>query len=328
MLRMAGVSNVFALENGGMGWRLAGEDLQEGAGRSRPGRGGSAPAWVEQATARLAQSAQIRTLAVQDFMILRESGEPFYAVDIRVPREFQEGRISGSISIPAGQFALQHENFLAVRRAPVVMIADDAIRPVWAAALGQSLGFPRVFVLDGGIPAWANAGNPIDRGVKAAPVFGLSAALQQVSPIDRRALSALLERDAAHVLDVRGSGEFVSGHIPGSRWLARGRIELDIERMVPDRGAPVVTVCDNGARSTLAAATLRALGHRDVRYLEGGINAWQAAGQAVSVGFDGADVTREEAQADIGSTQWTGPLARTRADMEKYLADEQALAHR
>jgi rhodanese-related sulfurtransferase len=224
MLRMAGVSNVFALENGGMGWRLAGEDLQEGAGRSRPGRGGSAPAWVEQATARLAQSAQIRTLAVQDFMILRESGEPFYAVDIRVPREFQEGRISGSISIPAGQFALQHENFLAVRRAPVVMIADDAIRPVWAAALGQSLGFPRVFVLDGGIPAWANAGNPIDRGVKAAPVFGLSAALQQVSPIDRRALSALLERDAAHVLDVRGSGEFVSGHIPGSRWLARGRI--------------------------------------------------------------------------------------------------------
>jgi 3-mercaptopyruvate sulfurtransferase SseA len=208
------------------------------------------------------------------------------------------------------------------------MIADDAIRPVWAAALVQDLGFPHVFVLDGGIRAWADAGNPIDRGVTAAPSFGLDVAQQQVPHVDSRALSALLERDAAYVLDVRGSGEFVSGHIPGSRWLARGRIELDIERMVPDRGAPVITVCDNGARSTLAAATLRALGHRDVRYLYGGISAWQAAGQTVSVGFDGADVTREEAQADVGSTQWTGPLARTPADMEKYLADEQALAHR
>ena len=36
----------------------------------------------------------------------------------------------------------------------------------------------------------------------------------------------------------------------------------------------------------------------------------------------------EEAQNDAGSTQWTGALARSRADMENYLAAEEALARR
>jgi rhodanese-related sulfurtransferase len=326
MLRVAGFRDVFALENGGMGWRLAGRELEEGPGNGWPGRPSAVPQWIQDATDRLAEGARVRTIAVGDFKALRESREPFYAVDIRTPQEFRDGHVPGSISLPAGQFALQHENFLAVRAAQVVVIADDPIRPVWAAALCQDLGFTNVLVLDGGIHAWQAAGHTIDRGIQSAGVFGLDVARQNVGSVEPNILAQMLSRGAAAVLDVRGSGEFVTGHIAGSRWLARGKLELGIEPMVPDRTTPLIMVCDNGVRSTLGAATLRSLGYHNVRYLAGGIAAWQADNRALSAGFDGADVTREEAQADIGSTQWTGPLARTRADMEKYLADEQALA--
>jgi rhodanese-related sulfurtransferase len=328
-LRLAGVPNVYALENGGMGWRLAGYELESGPGRGRPDPLSVIPDWVEEATARLAKQAQVGGMAVQDFEALRASGQPFYAVDIRLPEEFRCGHIPGSISIPAGQFALQHENFLAVRRAPVVVIANDPIRPVWAAVLCQDLGFPNVCVLEGGLTAWTAAGYPLVPAGAPARVFGLDVARRQVAAVDAPGLAELLARDSGiQVLDVRGSGEFGTGHIPGARWLARGKLELGVDAVLLERSGPVVTVCDSGVRSTLAAATLRALGYADARYLEGGLAAWRAEGRAVVDGLEGADVTREEAQGDIGSTQWTGALARTRADMEKYLADEEALAHR
>jgi len=93
---------------------------------------------------------------------LRSSSGPFYAVDIRLPEEFRAGHSPGSISSPAGQLALQHENFLAARRAPVVVLSDDPVRPIWAAALCQDLGFASVSVLAGGIRAWAAAGHALD----------------------------------------------------------------------------------------------------------------------------------------------------------------------
>jgi rhodanese-related sulfurtransferase len=130
------------------------------------------------------------------------------------------------------------------------------------------------------------------------------------------------------LLDVRSSGEFGLGHIPRARWLARGKLEFDVERVVPDRTTPIVTVCDSGTRSTLAAATLRSVGYTNVRVLTDGVLAWKAAGLAVADTLDGAEVSKEEAQNDAGSTQWTGALARSRADMEHYLAAEEALAQR
>jgi rhodanese-related sulfurtransferase len=127
------------------------------------------------------------------------------------------------------------------------------------------------------------------------------------------------------VLDVRGSGEFGMGHLPGARWLARGKLELAMAAMVPDRATPVVTVCDTGRRSALAAATLRALGYDAARYLAGGVPAWQSAGLPVEEGLEGADVSVAEAQGDFGHTLWSGAMQRTRADMENYLTWEENL---
>ena len=249
-----------------MGWRLAGYELEVGAGSGRPGSLAEVPHWVEQETGALTERARIRSIAIDGFEALRSSSGPFYAVDIRLPEEFRAGHIPGSISIPAGQLALQHENFLAIRRAPVVVLSDDPVRPIWAAALCQDLGFASVSVLAGGIRAWAAAGHALDLGEALPRVFRLEEARRHIASVDARELDDLRARDAGiRILDVRGSGDFGTRHIPGSHWLARGKVELGIDAAAPDRPAPGIAVCDNGVRSTLAAATLRFLGYADAR---------------------------------------------------------------
>ncbi len=329
MLRAAGRQNVYHLENGGMGWRLAGYELETGSGRGRPTADQPVPSWVESATRALAEKAQVHAIGLAAFEQLLASGEPSYTVDIRLPGEYRAGHVPGAIPIPTGQFALQYENFLAVRRSPVVIIADDVIRPIWAAVQCQELGFSNVLVLEGGIRSWTAAGHSLETGDMPSDAFGLDEARERVAPI----AAAELDGERAHdprvlLLDVRGSGEFGMGHIPGARWLVRGKLELGIAAIAPDRSAPIVIVCDTGVRSTLAAATLRDLGYVNIRYLDGGIAAWRGGGLAIVDGLDGADVTRAEAQGDFGSTLWAGAMARTREDMLKYLADEEALGYR
>jgi rhodanese-related sulfurtransferase len=326
-LRRAGMSDVFALLNGAMGWRLAGFELEAGAAEAAS-RAAEPSQWAQEATFRLAQAEGVRFLSVQELEALLGSDDPAYAVDVRLPGEFRAGHVPGSVSLPAGQFALMHENVIAIRNAPLVLLSDDEVRAVWAAAMCQGLGFPEVFVLKGGISGWTAAGHRLEEGDAAGEVFGLAEARREVPAMGIADLAAALERGGPPmILDVRGSGEFGLGHIPGARWLARGKLELGIDALEPDRSRPIVAVCDSGVRSALAARTLRSLGRQRVSYLDGGLASWQTAGLPTVDGLDGAAVTREEAQADVGSTLWTGALARTRADMEKYLAWEEALAH-
>src|SRR5690606_3981149 len=62
------------------------------------------------------------------------------------------------------------------------------------------------------------------------------------------------------VLDVRESDAYASGHVPSARHLPRGQLELRVNEEIPDPTTRIVTICEFGKVSTLAAATLRELG--------------------------------------------------------------------
>jgi glyoxylase-like metal-dependent hydrolase (beta-lactamase superfamily II)/rhodanese-related sulfurtransferase len=79
------------------------------------------------------------------------------------------------------------------------------------------------------------------------------------------------------VLDVRERDAFEAGHIPGARHLPRGQLELRINEELQDPTVRILTVCEFGRISTLAAATLRQLGFQRAVALDGGMQAWREA---------------------------------------------------
>jgi rhodanese-related sulfurtransferase len=80
------------------------------------------------------------------------------------------------------------------------------------------------------------------------------------------------------LLDVREKDAFDKGHIPGAKHLPRGQLELRVDKELPDPTARILTYCQLGRISTLAAATLRTMGYTRAVALDGGYDAWVKAG--------------------------------------------------
>jgi rhodanese-related sulfurtransferase len=90
----------------------------------------------------------------------------------------------------------------------------------------------------------------------------------------------LINDSGAVVLDVRGSDEYASGHLPNSRNIPAG--DLDKRAGELPAGKPVIVVCASGSRAARAAAALRKAGRDDVFCLDGGISGWQHAGLPIT----------------------------------------------
>jgi rhodanese-related sulfurtransferase len=86
------------------------------------------------------------------------------------------------------------------------------------------------------------------------------------------------------ILDVREQGAYAAGHIPGARLLPRGQLELRVNDEFPDPTLRILTYCEFGKISTLAAATLRELGFTRASALDGGMKAWREGGGAMEQG--------------------------------------------
>jgi rhodanese-related sulfurtransferase len=84
------------------------------------------------------------------------------------------------------------------------------------------------------------------------------------------------------VVDVRERAEYDAAHIAGARLVPLSRFEPQTGVMARER--PVYVVCRSGNRATQAAARLQQFGYADVRILDGGLQAWIAAGYPVERG--------------------------------------------
>jgi glyoxylase-like metal-dependent hydrolase (beta-lactamase superfamily II)/rhodanese-related sulfurtransferase len=86
------------------------------------------------------------------------------------------------------------------------------------------------------------------------------------------------------LLDVREKDAYLEGHIPGARHLPRGQLELRVNQQLPDPTARILTCCEFGKISTLAAHTLRIMGFRRAAALDGGVKAWRARDLPINAG--------------------------------------------
>jgi len=86
------------------------------------------------------------------------------------------------------------------------------------------------------------------------------------------------------VVDVRERDAYEAAHIPGARHLPRGQLELRVNQAFPDPNVRIVTYCEVGKISTLAAATLKQMGFPNVMGLDAGIKTWIERGYPTESG--------------------------------------------
>ena len=107
------------------------------------------------------------------------------------------------------------------------------------------------------------------------------------------------------------SSSYERGHLPGSVWVSRGRLEEEAPGRAVNQRARVLCVCEDGRKSALSALALQRLGYRRAGYLEGGKTAWREAGLPLETGREGLDAQPRDVQLkpyDIGRSAMEGYL--------------------
>lgn len=288
-LRRLGFGPVEALENGTMGWRLAGHALETGADRVLPPAGADSVARVAAVARRLAEEAGVRAVdpASLRTLLADRDRKLLYAFDVRPLDAYRRGHITGSVALPGGQAVQRTDDFVAIPGAPVVFIDDGDARAWLTAWWFRRMGFGRVFVLAGGLPAWRAAGLPLETGRGRTPSPLLCEARIAVPQIGADSLAAMLrDRLAPVLLDVGTSRHYAEAHLPGARWIARGWLEARAAGIGPC-DTPLVVTARDPDQAVLAAATLRQRGFRNATALREGTAVWAKRGHPVERGLPG-----------------------------------------
>lgn len=115
-------------------------------------------------------------------------------------------------------------------------------------------------------------------------------AKKNVENLTPEQVAAELESGDAILVDVREPQERETASIPGAISAPRGMLEFYADPSLPyhkeefDPQRRIILHCASGGRSALGAATLKQMGYENVAHLDGGIKAWQEAGQPTEPG--------------------------------------------
>jgi len=100
-------------------------------------------------------------------------------------------------------------------------------------------------------------------------------AMARVDAVEPSQVDTLVA-DGAILLDIRDKEEHDKANIEGSINLSRGKLEMDIEGMIPDLNSTIICYCNANNRGSLSAAALRDMGYDNAMFISGGRMAYRA----------------------------------------------------
>ncbi|KAG1649143.1 hypothetical protein GQR58_029274 [Nymphon striatum] len=278
----AGLENrVIALENGTMGWELAGFECSHGLDQHAPDPGTAAKDWSEKAVAAVAKRFNVNEISPAELAAWqRDASRTTYLLDVRTPEEFSAGHIAGSVSAPGGQLVQATDEYVATQNARLVLVDDNGVRATMTASWLQQLGWSDTVVLADGVE-----GHPLGTG------SGTRVAVPGTATVTVSDLAELLadETKTVAVLDIGSSLKYRKrGHIPGSWWGVRSRLP-QAHQAIGEADAVVITSTD-GQLAKLAVDEAQELWGRrtQVSALASGNRGWRHAGHDMDTGFDRA----------------------------------------
>ena len=126
------------------------------------------------------------------------------------------------------------------------------------------------------------------------------------TPLPPREAQKLLESGKAILIDIREAEEFAREHIRGARHVPLSALDRhDFDRERAD-GKAAIFQCQSGRRTEMNRERLVALGFQQAYVIEGGLNAWRAAGLPSHVDRKQPMELQRQVQIAAGSLVLTG----------------------
>lgn len=274
----AGIPNrVASLRNGTMEWLLSGRELAYGRHAVLPEPGVEAQRAARERARTVAERAGVKHIdtATLHAFEAQQDVHTLYKFDVRTREEYEAGHLESWRWAPGGQLVQATDEYLATRRARVVLADWDGVRALTTGAWLAQLGAVEVYLYQ--LPALA----PLQTGAEPRRVLRHR---PDAPGIRVQALRAALDADKAVVFDVESRVAYERAHVPGARFSAPDRLAEFLSNEDP---RDVVLTSSDGVLASLVAAELSWRGKRPVQYLLGGTRAWKAQGQDVATGAEG-----------------------------------------
>jgi thiosulfate/3-mercaptopyruvate sulfurtransferase len=204
--------------------------------------------------------------------------------------------------LPAADAFAEAAGALGLRRDLTIVIYDaqgifSAPRVWWTL---RTMGFPEVFVLDGGLPKWRAEGRPVETVRPHPTPATLEPAFDPSLVADLAAVRGALADHATQIVDARPGPRFRGevaepraglrgGHMPGARNVPWGSlvqpdgtlktadaVRGEFQAAGVDLARPIVTTCGSGISAALLALALARLGRDDAAVYDGSWTEWGA----------------------------------------------------
>ena len=285
LLRL-GLNNVRALKNGTMGWVLAGLELESTPTRVTSAAPEQSRNQAQEIALRIADEEKVPWISARELTDQLANDAVTYLIDVRSENEYDNSHIPGSLNVPGGQAVQRADDFVAVKNGRIIFVSNQSARAVMAAYWYRQMGFRDVKVLQGGLEAWRDRGGPVKSGGSQNEPLGFAAAKKVARMLVAGEVSSLLQNSSASILHVGSSSDFAAVHLPGSKWISRGWLELKLTSLWTDKAQPIMLSCRDGQSSILAARTLAEMGYKEIFVLDGGVQMWARAGYPTERGLE------------------------------------------
>ena len=278
----------------------------------------------------------MRPLAPGEIKDMLADGRELAILDLREELIFSQGHLLFARSVPLSRLELKMAALVPRRSTRIVLCdAADGLAERAADILTRA-GYDDLFVLSGGVAAWAAAGFELFSGVNVpSKAFGEFVEHASHTPsIAASELDALMRVGTDMVvLDSRPFDEYARVSIPTAINVPGAELVLRVRDVVPSGDTLVVVNCAGRTRSIIGAQSLINAGLPNrVVALRNGTMGWNLAGLACDSGKDRRvlDVSRDSAAWAKSRTDEVArrlgivridreTLARFRADKDRTL---------